>query len=248
MDITIIDGDVFRQIFNCLKNLISDEGAVSFTKKGIIIKTIDTKSIILINVEISNKIYQIVKLEDNIKLFFSFDDFYNMIKLSDDDIKLKHSTNENSLVIKMTNKNKKMNFKLPLNDIEKEDYEDIDIDYKYFISIDINEFNDIIKNVGLFSKKCKIKVKNQIVYFYTGDKDMGGYEIEDVEIDFPENEKEMDFGNYSIGMLSVFSKISNSGKVIIKFLDNVSPACFQYVIKGKDSVSSANFYLAQMVD
>lgn len=248
MNITLKNGDTFRKIINCLKDLITDSGEFLFDHKGISMQSTDTSKVVMIDILLGQESFDVYKLDSGtkeIKLPFNFINFNDILKLSKSDhIGMIYKKDSDKVTLKLNENNKKVQFNMVLSSVDKEQLEVGEIDYAVSVYIDANELQKSIKDLSSFGKKCTISVdSDNITLSVTGDAGDGEISIPNAEIIYsdPAVKNKEFMGVFNTKYLNFFAKAGLSAEIIMKFGVDV-PFCFEYQLEH----GHVKFYLAQM--
>lgn len=249
MDVVITNGDCFKKIVTCLKDLIKDSVEFSIKEEGFFLQTRDTGKIVFISLMLSNDCFSKYNIEEEFKLPINLSDLNDALKLgkAGDSIALIYKKNTDKLNIKFGNKKTQFNMKLPSTE-DFVELEDRDIDYDIKVYTSSGEFQKSIKELSCFGDTCNIKINSEeLTITVDGNSGTGEISIDNVEIKFKESEEEQEDQTYSadinISMLNIFSKAGLSNETVLKFKKN-SPFCFEYDL---DCDSYVKFYIAEKV-
>lgn len=253
MNIIVKDGDTFRKIINCLKDLITDSGELVFDSSGISMKSIDTTKVVLIDILLDQEAFDKYEVEpgpeaEDIRLAFNFENFSNSLKLSKSmKIGMIHKLGDDKVSIKMNeHNNKKIQFNMALSETDKLEREVPEIDYSVKVYIDTNEFQKTIKDLSSFGKRCTITVSgSEITFSVKGDAGTGEICISDAEIEYSEttDEEEEFTADFNIKYLNFFAKAGLSNEITLKFAKGV-PFCFEYQL----DFGHVRFYLTELLN
>lgn len=247
MNIIINDGDTFRKIINCLKDLITDSGDFIFNSKGISMQSPDTSKVVMIDMLLEQDAFNKFELNnEELKVALNFENFSDILKLSKSmNIGMIHKSGDDKLTLKFNeSNNKKIQFNMSLSSSDKPELEIPDIDYSVKVFIDSNEFQKTIKDLSSFGKKCNIAVKEkEITFSVKGDAGTGDICITNAEIEYSDvTDKEDEFSaDFNIKYLNFFAKASLSNEITLKFAKGF-PFCFEYQL----DYGFIKFYISQM--
>jgi len=249
MNIVLKDGDIFRQIINCLKDLITDSGEFVIDRKGISMQSTDTTKVVMIDIFLNQEAFVKYELDpgtEEIKLPLNFVNLHDILKLSkSSQIGIVHKLGSEKVTLKLTERNnKKVQFNMNLSTVDKEQLEMVEIDYNVKVYLDAHEFQKSIKDLSSFGKKCKISVSNtEVKLAVEGDAGDGEICITDTEIEYSKttDENEEFSGLFNTKYLNFFAKTGLSNEIILKFANGI-PFCFEYQLE----YGHVKFYLSQM--
>jgi proliferating cell nuclear antigen PCNA len=249
MNIVLKDGDTFRRIINCLKDLITDSGELVFDSRGISMQSTDTAKVVMIDLLLDQGAFNKYDLdEEELKLPFNFVNFSDILKLSKStQIGMIYKKDTDKVTLKLNEHNtKKVQFNMVLSTVDKEQLEVGEIDYSVKVYIDANELQKSIKDLSPFGKKCIFTISGgEVILSVTGDAGDGEVCISDADIEYSDstNENEQFMGVFSMKYLNFFAKAGLSNEIVMKFANNV-PFCFEYQLE----YGFVKFYLSQMKD
>jgi proliferating cell nuclear antigen len=247
MNIVLKDGDTFRRIINCLKDLITDSGEFILDSNGINMQSTDTSKVVMIDLLLDQEAFSKYELDqDELKLPLNFGNFSDILKLSKSaQIGMIHKIDSDKVTLKMSeHATKKVQFNMVLSTVDKDQLELSEIDYNVVVYISATEFQKSIKDLSSFGKKCNLTVcENEITFTVTGDVGNGEISITDAEIEYSEttDETESFTGVFNVKYLNLFAKAGLSNEIVIKFGNDV-PFCFEYQLE----CGHVRFYLSQM--
>lgn len=248
MNVVIKEGEVFRKLISCLKDLITDSGELIFNENGVYMQSIDTNKVVMIDLELNQDAFEKYELDsEEIKLGLNFVNFSDILKLSKSThINLIYKKESDKLTVKINENRKKIQFNMNLSTTNKEELELFDINYDVKIYIELSEFQKSIKDLSSFGKKCRMIVKdNDFTLSVTGDAGEGDICVSDAEIEYSQasNEGEEYGGIFDVKYLNLFTKAALIDEIILKFGKDV-PFCFEYQFE----YGYIRFYLSQMTD
>jgi proliferating cell nuclear antigen len=252
MNIVLKDGDTFRRIIGCLKDLITDSGEFIIDERGISMQSTDTSKVVMIDILLEQDAFLKYELDSEasgeIKLPLNFVNFNDILKLSkSSQIGIVHKLGSEKVTLKLTeHNNKKVQFNMNLATVDKEQLEVGEIDYSVKVYIDASEFQKSIKDLSSFGKKCKMTVTgSELTLSVTGDAGDGEICVTDTEIEYSEttDENEEFSGIFNVKYLNFFAKAGLSNEIVLKFANGV-PFCFEYQL----DYGYVKFYLSQMTD
>jgi proliferating cell nuclear antigen len=251
MNIVLKDGDTFRRIISCLKDLITDSGEFVFDSRGISMQSTDTSKVVMIDILLDQDAFAKYELEpgsdsEELKLVLNFENFHDILNLSKSaQIGMIYKLGADKMSLKLNeHNNKKIQFNMVLSSTDKLEVQDIDYNVKVYI--DATEFAKSIKDLSSFGKKCNITVNgSEIIFSVTGDAGSGEICITDAEIEYSEStdENEEFTGTFNVKYLKFFAKAGLSNEIVLKFAKGV-PFCFEYQLE----YGHVKFYLPQMIE
>jgi len=247
MNVILKDGNTFRQIVSCMKDLITDSGEIVFNSKGLSIQSVDTLKVVLIDMILEEEAFLKYKLDvEEVKLALNFENFNNVLKLSKSTrIGMSYKPGTEKLALQLNeHDNKKIQFDMTLSSVDKTELEITDIEYSVKVYIDATEFQKSIKDLSSFGKKCSISVEGgDITLSVTGDAGNGQICISDAEIEysFASEETSKFEALFNLKYLNLFAKAGLSNEIILKFGKGV-PFCFEYVLE----YGHVKFFMSEM--
>lgn len=252
MNIVLKDGDIFRRIISCLKDLITDSGEFVLDSRGISMQSTDTSKVVMIDILLEQDAFLKYELdldtENELKLPLNFVNFNDILKLSKStQIGMVHKIGSDKVTLKLNeHNNKKIQFNMNLAVVDKEQLEVGEIDYNVKVYVDASEFQKSIKDLSSFGKKCNMTVTgNELTLSVTGDAGDGEICVTDAEIEYSEetDENEQFTGVFNVKYLNFFAKAGLSNEIVLKFANGV-PFCFEYQLE----YGHVKFYLSQMIE
>jgi len=247
MEIVINDGQLFRKIVSCIKDL-TNVSEFTFDQKGISIQAIDLAHICLIDGLLHVSSFEKMKFQNPdipIKLGFNFENLNNILKLSKTQtIGITYTKESDKMQFNLSeNIKKKINFEMTLTEVEQEPLEVTELTHSFIVYLSTEEFQRSMKDLSAFGDTCNIIVTNDnITFIVTGEAGTGKICMDDVEIENIDDTKEIKIA-FKIKYLSMFAKANLADEVVLKF-SNVSPFCCEYKLDD----SHLRFYLAQIMD
>ena len=249
MNIVLKDGDTFRRIVSCLKDLITDSGEFILDSRGISMQSPDTSKAVMIDIILEQDAFLKYELDneyEELKLPLNFINLNDILKLSKSpQIGMVHKPESDKITLKLTeHNNKKVQFNMNLSTVDKEQLQMVDINYNVKVYVDASEFQKSIKDLSSFGKKCKMTVNsNELILSVVGDVGDGEICVSDIEIEYSEttDENKEFSGIFNTKYLNFFAKAGLSNEIVLKFANGV-PFCFEYQL----DYGYVRFYLTQM--
>lgn len=231
MDIAISNGNEFRRIISCMKELITDGGTFKFDSSGMSMFSTDTAKVVLIDILFEPEAFLKYDVEfPELMLSFNFDSFHNALKISKSNrvgmIYKPKNNNILSLSLSELGERKKYKFDLVLTASDKPEMEELDFEYDHIVYVEVNEFQQMIKNISTFGERVKFSVtKDELSMTVSGDSGTCDINCSDFEIVSVPGAKDY-VGNFNIKYLIMFIKAAVSGEFALKFKKGI-PFCFE---------------------
>lgn len=247
MDIAISNGNEFRRIINCLKELITDGGTFKFDSTGMSMCSQDTAKVVLIDIlfEPESFLKYVFEVQDQeLVLSFNFEHFHNAMKITKSNrIGMIYRPKKNdilSLNLSEVGDKKNYKFDMKLVNSEKPEMENREFEYDHIVYAEVNEFQQIIKNVSSFGERTKFVVtKNSMSIIVDGSTGTCDINCSDLEIVSVPDAVDYE-GNFNIKYLIMFIKAAVSGEFALKFKKGV-PFCFEHKLEH----GHARFYICE---
>jgi len=251
MELSISNIDIFKKVFESIKELDIVDTNFEFTKQGLKIENMDASHTSLVYLNLSKDFFESYTCNTDITVGLNIPVFCKILKAcrDTDSLGITKNKNDNFLCLVVSNTDKNQEFELPEMEIDTDKLCIVD-KYQYIINIASDVFNRIIHDISVVDgSNVRLTVQDNNILRWSIEGDLGKTSLE-TKIEntkHGESTRQRLTNSFSINFMKKFIKSSNLGqdKSITLSMENDIPIKLSSDLGNQSEIK---FYIAPKID
>lgn len=166
---------LWKKLVDAMKELVNEVN-MQLSPEGVYVQSMDAAHVALVAMGLNNSGFEMYHMERQTVIGVNMTNFGKILKTIDnsDSLELRHNLDENNLSVIAENKDgsRSSEFSLKLMEIDSEQMQIPDIDYKASITMSASEFAKICRDMAVFGDTITVSISREGVKF-SADGDIG---------------------------------------------------------------------------
>ncbi len=250
----LVQGRVFKQVIDAIKDLVQDAN-IDCSEEEMSIQAMDSSHVSLVHVTLRSEGFDLYRCDRGISLGFNSANMSKILKCSGNDdiitLKAEDTADALTLMFETESQDRVADFELKLMDIDSEAMGIPDTEYKCIIHMPSGEFQRIIRDLQVIGDTCIIACTKEGVRFSVqGDIGNGNVLVKANSAEKDEERVQIDMEEpveltFALRYLNFFTKATALGGTVILSLSPEVPIVVEYPIGESGEIK---YYLAPKID